>query len=208
MLSPRRILLWCSLALHGVNSLNPSAAYEAVYAYNAYKAEWASTITNPGLRTIATGCNHPALNPNIPATSPAGVIEANFLASTVAAGVAGICSFDDFIRHVGNAGWRTLRANPGGISISLNPDADAISVRIQQPTLGPRKLLLQAHELLTDAELTTIASRHADGNFVLDNGHKIAPYDSIIGKLSTAIQTARFSVFSGVGPTAAVNAVC
>lgn len=85
-------------------------------------------LANPAARTIATGFQHKDLEAGVPETSPAGEIEAKFIASTIAAGLEGMCSFDDFIKHTGSKGWATMKAT--NVAITLNPDADAISTHV------------------------------------------------------------------------------
>ena len=53
MLSPSLMFFWLFVAFHVANAFNAAASYEAIYFYNAYKTEYATTIGNPALRTIA-----------------------------------------------------------------------------------------------------------------------------------------------------------
>lgn len=206
MLSPRLAFLCLSLALNGVNALNAAAPYEAIYFYNAYKMEYA-TVSDPALRTIATGCVHRGPRANIPATSPPGIVEANFIQSTVGAGVAGICSFDDFLREIQSPGWSAYNrinpsvANPISQSVTLEPDADAVSARVNDPArIGRKRLLFDATKLLSPSVLNTIVE-HAP------NGDAVHPYGKVISKISDAVQTARVAHANGIGP-AAFQGVC
>lgn len=71
-----------------VLALDSAAPYEMMYFYAAYKAEWLSGM--PVLqRQIAIGCKRGKYSPG------------DFDAQAAAAGVKGMCSFDDFVKFVG-----------------------------------------------------------------------------------------------------------
>jgi hypothetical protein len=189
-----------------VNALNAAAAYEAIYFYNAYKMEYA-TVSDPALRTIAKGCVHNGLRAGIPATSGPGIVEANFIQSTIDAKVEGICSFDDFLKEIQSHGWSAYKrdkpspANPTSQSVTLEPDADAVSARINDPaTIGRNRLQFNAKTLLSPSVLDTIVE-HAP------NGDEVHPYGKVISKISDAVQTARVAHANGIGP-AAFQGVC
>lgn len=196
MLSPRLILFWLFAAFHVANALNPSVPYEAVYFYNAYKIEFAATMANPALRTIATQCVHNAVG--APAGSPSGIVEQAFIDSTIAAEVPGICSFDDFLRGrnnrgIADIGWRAFRppaptvANPTSLTITLEPDADALAAAVLNPnTLGANRLGFLVQRLLSAPVLATYVT--AAGAY---------PYARTISKVSDAVQRARLAVAGG-----------
>lgn len=75
------VLVWLTAVL-SVFALNDAAPFEILWYYTAYKIEWRSGISP---RNIATGCRH----------APS----AAFDAAASAAGVSGICTFDEFVRH-------------------------------------------------------------------------------------------------------------
>lgn len=76
------LLVWLTAVL-GVFANNQAAPFELLWYYTAYKIEWRSGI-NP--RNLATGCHHKP--------------SAAFDAAASAAGVSGICTFDEFIQHL------------------------------------------------------------------------------------------------------------
>jgi hypothetical protein len=76
------LLVWLTAVL-GIFALNDAAPFELLWYYTAYKIEWRSGISP---RSIATGCHH------APSTA--------FDATASAAGVSGICTFDEFVKHL------------------------------------------------------------------------------------------------------------
>jgi hypothetical protein len=154
MFSPHYIVFWLSVALQGVNALNAAAPYEIVYLYNAYKMEFL-TFTSPGSRKIAPGCTHVPYTGN-PAAHPA-IINTNLVASAIAEGVVGICTFNESMRHVQTSGWeramRNKEASPrfgaanaailnDPLTRTLDPNADRLAVVVNDPaTIGDEELL-------------------------------------------------------------------
>ena len=76
------LLVWLTAVL-GVSALNAAVPFQLLWYYTAYKIEWRSGISP---RNIATGCHH----------APSAAFDA--VAS--AAGVSGICTFDEFVHHL------------------------------------------------------------------------------------------------------------
>ena len=142
------------------------------------------------LRTIATQCVHNAIA--VPPGSPSGLVEQAFIDSTIAAGVPGICSFDDFLRGrqdrgIIDDGWRAFRppppsvANPTSLTITLEPDADALAANLLNPNkLGAKRLGFRVERLLSAPVLATYAT--ATGAY---------SYARTIAKVSGAVQRAR-----------------
>lgn len=193
-LTPVVRFLWI---IHVANALNAAIPYEAVYFYNAYKIEYAASLKSGGPRTIATRCEHSTQQE--PKTTPLGMVLANFEKSAADAGVAGICSFDEFLKSgVLDDGWKNFEPptptekNPTSITITLDPDADAIATEALNPSkLGNRRLGFVAENLLSSAVLETYGKPNGRG--------KIAyPYPGTISKVSNAVQSAR-AVVAGDG---------
>ena len=209
MLSSRLMFFWLFAAFHVANALNAAAPYEAIYFYNAYKMEFATTLGNPTLRTIAPGCVHRP-TPAPPAT-PAGIVEANFIQSTIDAGLPGICSFEDFLRGpngIQNADWRAYRPinpafpNPTSLTVTLDPNADAFAARALNPaTLGRNRLGFLTDNLLSAAVRATYVT-HTPA------GLPAYAYGRTITKISDAVQTARLAVASGAVVPDAFHDVC
>lgn len=76
------LVAWLTAVL-SVFALNDAVPFELLWYYTAYKIEWRSGISP---RNIATGCRH----------APS----AAFDAAASAAGVSGICTFDEFVKHL------------------------------------------------------------------------------------------------------------
>ncbi|RFU28163.1 hypothetical protein B7463_g8176, partial [Scytalidium lignicola] len=195
MLSPRLMFFWLFVAFHVANALNAAAPYESVYFYNAYKIEYAATIGNPALRTISPECVHKP-SPARPGT-PGGIIEQNFIQSTIDAGVSGICSFDDFLGGIQDKGWKAYKSpkpdpsNPTSLTITLNPDADAFAAQALNPTtLGCNRLGFRTENLLSAAVRATYVKHNPAGG-------EVYPYAGTISKISDAVQTAREAVANG-----------
>lgn len=192
MLSLRHLyLFWLLVGLPIASALNEAAPYEIVYLYNAYKAEFA-TQPDPSKRKIATACPHqpePA-----PPNTPAGRVEAAFIQSTIDVGVVGICSFKDFVRHIGNTGWRRYRSerldpvNPVSEFNTLEPDADRIASHLRTQQIVGGRLLIEPHILIRGFVAT-------------------APFSDVVKSAADVIQTARKDRAAGVGP-AIVDTVC
>ena len=167
MFSPCRIVFWLSLALQGVNALNAAAPYEMVYLYNAYKMEFLTVAA--GSRKIAPGCTH------VPYTgapqAPLGLINANIVATAIAEGVEGICTFYEFMDHVATNSWRIVmagkevpRLGPANaasindpLTRTLNPNADRLSDAANDPArIGGRDLYTLPDRLFSTADLTAM----------------------------------------------------
>lgn len=85
----KSILIVWLVAILGASANNGAAPFELMWYYTAYKVEWKSGLSP---RTLATNGHH----------APA----AAFDTAAAAAGVAGICTFDEFVQHCGqNNEW-------------------------------------------------------------------------------------------------------
>jgi len=196
-------------AFHVANDLNAAAPYKAIYFYNAYKMEFATTLGSPALRTIAPGCAHRP-TPAPPAT-PGGIVKANFIQSTIDAMLPGICSFEDFLRGpngIQNSDWRAYRPinpafpNPTSLTVMLDPNADAFAARALNPTtLGRNRLGFLTDNLLSAAVRATYA-------IPSPGGLPAYPYGRTITKISDAVQTARLAVASRTVVQDAFHDVC
>ncbi|KAK2616719.1 hypothetical protein QQS21_000331 [Conoideocrella luteorostrata] len=170
----------------GVLALNVAMTYELLYFYDVYKMEFATQPKSN--RAVATGCKH---KPN---GSPTGVA---FEQAAVAAGVSGICTFDEFVRHVGSQ--RTLGSFPfDDDGRSLTPDSDKMALKVRmkakqafrpEPNTQPgnqldrmAKLLLWPSKLLPRANFPSASS---------SSGILEVPFPTIFQKILDAHQTAR-----------------
>ncbi|KAI9729524.1 MAG: hypothetical protein M1818_008497 [Claussenomyces sp. TS43310] len=158
---PSHLLIWLTLCLETF-ALNAAAPFELLYFYSAYKIEWTS-LDSSG-RTIATGCRH---SPN---NFPAG--ESAYAAAATAAGVKGICTFDEFVKYVGRT-QSFIRYRYTAATIT--PDPATIKVKFQQ-TFGVYPALAYDPAKL----LPTWASVRAN-----------TPLTPIIKQITNAVQTAR-----------------
>ena len=145
-----------------------------------------------GSRTLAPDCKHvPKLFGDKTGTSPPAVAEAAFVQSAVDAGIAGICSFDEFLKYVGSSGWNGYKSNfKTGLTIS--PDADAIAAAVGD-VQGERRLLFREDKLLSPATLATIPSS------INKFKQTVYPYDNVLQKVTDAIQRARTAHAGGAG---------
>lgn len=86
------LLILCIFARLEVLALNASTPYELLYFYSGYKAEWLAGLSKDD-RTIASAC----------VRSTQFIAGSDFDAQALAAGVTCMCSFDDFVKHIGTA---------------------------------------------------------------------------------------------------------
>jgi hypothetical protein len=110
-------LLWFITILE-VYANNLAAPFELLWYYSAYKIEWKSG-THP--RALATGCKHS------PATA--------FDSAAAAAGLSGICTFDEFVQHVGqNNEWAGFHSGE-----PLDPNDKKVKAAFDTFAAGPPK---------------------------------------------------------------------
>lgn len=193
MFSPRRMVFWLSVALQGVDALNAAAPYEMVYLYNAYKMEY---LTVPaGSRKIAPGCRHTPYTGN-PA-APLALIAANTNAASIAQGVVGICTFNEFMQHVQTNAWRAAMRNkerpalgPANVATindpltrTLDPDADRLATAVNDlATIGQHRLFTVPNLLYSTADLTLMGGIAPRWN---------VPWSKQLEKASSVVEAAR-----------------
>ncbi|KAH6701367.1 hypothetical protein BKA61DRAFT_661588 [Leptodontidium sp. MPI-SDFR-AT-0119] len=100
------ILLWLSAALE-VLGLASSAPFELLWLYPLMLEYFGQRFVSPNIMSRVLVVLElwplvaPIINPSIPGQNPAD--EAKFVADALAAGLAGICSFDEFVKHIGKS---------------------------------------------------------------------------------------------------------
>ena len=213
MVSSHRLAFWLSAVLQGVAALNAAQPYEMVYMYTAYKLEFQTVAA--GQRKIAPGCTHRPLPPRVTA-GPLYDAEQAFLADAATAGLAGICSFNDFYRWVGTGDWQAALAGkdtprPGQtdaqnrLTRTLYPNADALSDAVNDiNTIGARAMKFRPDRLFSQAFVNTLGGVAAD-----------IPYPTIIKEAGKVVEAARLVLATRIADNPAdtalrdrVNAVC
>jgi hypothetical protein len=114
----KSILIVWLVATLGAFANNSAAPFELLWYYTAYKIEWRSGLTP---RTLATTCHH----------AP----EATFDTAAAAAGLAGICTFDEFVQHCGqNGDWAGFHSGE-----PLDPNDKNVKSTFDTYSKGPPK---------------------------------------------------------------------
>ena len=196
MLTIRHAIFWLSVLFNAVTALNVAAPYEVMFFYSAYKMEFATVAKDS--RTLAPGCTHvPKLYGDKTGTSPPAIAETAFVNSAVDAGIAGICSFDEFLKHIGSSGWNGYKSSyQRGLTIS--PDVDTVieymgDLKNGKGPTGSNRLQFQEGKLLSSATLATITPS------TNKYGQTVYPYDNVLQKVTDAIQRARSAHAGGAG---------
>ncbi|KAK6223389.1 hypothetical protein LQW54_000507 [Pestalotiopsis sp. IQ-011] len=144
-------LLWLCAAT-GAIALNTAQPGELMWAYTAYKAEyraWKKGLIST--RTLAAGCSHEASHWT---DSTAGTDETAFLAAATAAGMEGICAFDEFAKYIGDTSWASYAYDK--IGHSLRPDFKLLRTKIvNYATVGDKKTLLQDFDKMYPGKWST-----------------------------------------------------
>ncbi|KAK9789298.1 hypothetical protein SCARD494_09194 [Seiridium cardinale] len=130
------VLVWLCATLEVLAS-NTAAPFELLWLYSIYKSEW-HVNGKSGSRSIATGCTHDADNW---ATTDAAVKQQNdadeaaFVAAAAAAGITGICTFDEFVKHVGTkASFAKYKYD--SIGHTLDPDWNNLKTKFKSAIIG------------------------------------------------------------------------
>lgn len=99
-----------SVFLNEVHALNAAVPYELLYFYHSYKLEF--TLLPASSRTMGKACKHKAV-----ATTAGNAVEA----AITSQGLTGICTFDEFVKHVLKA-TDVMRYTSGSTGLTIDPD--------------------------------------------------------------------------------------
>ncbi|KAK3676824.1 hypothetical protein LTR78_003028 [Recurvomyces mirabilis] len=127
------LLLWLTAAL-GAFALKEAAPFEVLWYYQAYKIEWKSVDSSK--RQIAGGCTHKS------------GVDLAFDDAAAAAGVAGICTIDEFTQYLGGKTYKNKFTSGEGLEpndqkfqayfMKLQDSAKKFEWRVVMPRLLPK----------------------------------------------------------------------
>src|SRR5690349_1454501 len=87
------LVLWASVFVGELHAFNKAAPFEILYYYHSYKLEY--MLLPADKRKIGTGCTH---------TKQDGTEGDGIELSSELLGIKGICTFDEFVKHLLPAG--------------------------------------------------------------------------------------------------------